>query len=545
MSYDLQGNPLSAVGLWRPTHQAPVFEPALISALIQNIREPAHIVQDLQTGHVGLAQGGQLQLGGHAQAGDYALLGSLPGVYPEWLGDRGFLETHQLRFAYVAGAMANGIATVELVIAMARSGMLGFFGAAGLGYEKVERAVDQLIVELGTDGLPWGANLIHSPQEPVLEERVADLFIRRGVKRVEASAFMKLTPAIVCYAYHGLKVNAHGELERPHHVFAKISRTETATHFMSPAPKAMLDDLVAQGKLTAEEASLAQHLPVAEDITAEADSGGHTDNRPLTVLLSEIRALARQLTAQYGYKRPLRVGVGGGLGTPDAVAAAFAAGAAYVLTGSVNQSAIESGLSEAGKLMLAKAGLADVIMAPAADMFELGVEVQVLKRGTMFGPRAKKLHDIYVRYPSLEAIPADEREQLERRVLGTTIDQIWQETEQFWTRRDKGEVDKAKRDPRHRMALVFRWYLGKASKWAIDGEPGRELDYQVWCGPAMGAFNTWVKGTFLEDPKQRYASQIALNMLEGAAIITRAHQLRTYGLPVPDDAFSFAPRPLQ
>ena len=40
--------------------------------------------------------------------------------------------------------------------------------------------------------------------------------------------------------------------------------------------------------------------------------------------------------------------------------------------------------------MLAKAGLADVVMAPAADMFELGVEVQVLKRGSMFGVRAKK-----------------------------------------------------------------------------------------------------------------------------------------------------------
>ena len=45
--------------------------------------------------------------------------------------------------------------------------------------------------------------------------------------------------------------------------------------------------------------------------------------------------------------------------------------------------------------MLTQAGLADVIMAPAADMFELGVEIQVLQRGTMFGTRAKKLYEIY------------------------------------------------------------------------------------------------------------------------------------------------------
>ena len=31
--------------------------------------------------------------------------------------------------------------------------------------------------------------------------------------------------------------------------------------------------------------------------------------------------------------------------------------------------------------MLATAGIADVIMAPAADMFEMGVEVQVLRLG--------------------------------------------------------------------------------------------------------------------------------------------------------------------
>ena len=58
------------------------------------------------------------------------------------------------------------------------------------------------------------------------------------------------------------------------------------------------------------------------------------------------------------------------------------------MTGSVNQSAIESGLSQVGKELLAQASMADVVMAPAADMFEMGVKVQVLQRGTMFSARA-------------------------------------------------------------------------------------------------------------------------------------------------------------
>ena len=59
--------------------------------------------------------------------------------------------------------MANGIATTQLVIAMAKNGMLGFFGAAGLAPKRVEAALDELQATLDPLGLPWGSNLIHSP----------------------------------------------------------------------------------------------------------------------------------------------------------------------------------------------------------------------------------------------------------------------------------------------------------------------------------------------------------------------------------------------
>ncbi len=81
------------------------------------------------------------------------------------------------------------------------------------------------------------------------------------------------------------------------------------------------------------------------------------------------------------------------------------------------------------------------------------------------------------------------------------------------------------------MALVFRWYLGKSSRWAIDGETGGRTDYQLWAGPAVGAFNRWTAGSFLADPGERTATQIALNLLEGAAVITRSHQARTAASP--------------
>jgi PfaD family protein len=532
---------LTPVALWVPGSAAPAFGAGDLLAAIASVRQPVHIVREGASGRVGVALGGEMVPASRPVAGALPLLATLPALYPEWLGDRSFCEAHRVRFPYVVGEMANGIATTRMVIAAARAGMLGFFGAAGLGFERVEKALDELASALG-ESLPWGVNLIHSPNEPELEERVADLLIRRGVARVSASAFMALTPAVVRYAASGLSLDASGRIVRRHHVFAKISRGEVARRFMAPAPAEMLRALVERGLLTRAEAELAGRVPVAEDLTVEADSGGHTDNQALTALLPTILSLRDEMAAKHGFTRPIRVGAAGGLGTPGAVAAAFAMGAAYALTGSVNQAAVESGLSEPGRAMLAQADLADVIMAPAADMFELGVKVQVLKRGTMFGVRAAKLYDAYVKYPSLSAIPSEERSRLEGDVLHATFDEIWADTKTFWQKRDPSEVTRCEADPRRQMALVFRWYLGKASKWAIDGEPSRRADYQVWCGPAMGAFNAWTRGTFLAEPGNRSVVQIGLNLLEGAAVITRAQQLRSYGVAVPADAFDFRPR---
>ena len=98
---------------------------------------------------------------------------------------------HGVRFGYVAGEMANGIATSRMVAAMAEASMLGFFGAAGLGLAEIERGIDDIETSLGASGATWGSNLIHSPNEPALEDATAALYVRRGVARVSASAYME------------------------------------------------------------------------------------------------------------------------------------------------------------------------------------------------------------------------------------------------------------------------------------------------------------------------------------------------------------------
>lgn len=533
--------------VWTPTQAPPAFHPAEVLPLLSSVRTSAAVVREPGTGAIGLGIGGQLGFAGPGVAG-WPVLGQLPALYPEWLGNRSFGEVHGARFAYVQGAMANGIATTDMVIAMSGAGFLGFFGAAGLHPDQVAAGVDRLQAALGdgdvANGAPtWGCNFIHSPNEPAVEAQVADLYLRRGVRRISAAAFMGLTEPLVRYAYTGVFQDAQGRVHRRNAVFAKISRPEVARRFMEPPPAAMLQKLVAKGQLTAEEARLAAQLPVAEDYIVESDSGGHTDNRPLTALFPTIQRLRDEVVAERGYRRPIRLGAAGGIGTPNAAAAAFSLGADFVLTGSVNQACVESGLSPRGRDLLCQADLADVIMAPAADMFEMGVEVQVLRRGTMFAVRGQRLYELYRSHPSLDSLSAKDRAFVEK-LLKQSIEDAWASTRSFWMGRDRAEVEKAQRDPKHQMALVFRAYLGQSSKWAIAGVPERAVDYQIWCGPAQGAFNAWVRGTFLEPAANRTVVQVARNLMEGAAVITRAHQLRSLGLPVPASAFDFRPRPL-
>src|SRR5207245_11574869 len=170
----------------------------------------------------------------------------------EQLGDPSFCEDHRLRYPYVAGAMANGIGSCEIVEEMGRAGMLAFFGAAGLSQERVEAAIDRLQASLGD--VPFGFNLIHSPNEPRLEAEIVDLYLQRGVRLVEASAYLDLTLPVVKYRVAGIRLGPDGIPITPNRIIAKVSRVEVASKFMAPPPERFLRELQTAGFITGEQA---------------------------------------------------------------------------------------------------------------------------------------------------------------------------------------------------------------------------------------------------------------------------------------------------
>lgn len=461
-----------------------------------------------------------------------SLIGWLPAQRPGGLGSPRFAKAHRARLPYVVGAMANGITSTQMVLRCAKAGLLAIFGAAGLSLGRVEEALAELSAKVGEG--PWGLNLIYTPHERGWEAGVVDLCLAYGVPTVSASAYLDLSREIIRLRAKGLSRDDSGQIVAARRLIVKLSRVELARKFMAPAPRKVLEDLLQAGQITPLEAELAAQIPVASEITIEADSGGHTDNRPSFAQFPAVRALQRQMAHRDPQVAQIMLGAAGGLGTPSAIAAAFAMGADYVVTGSVNQACLESGSSPLARAMLAQCGQADVAMAPAADMFEMGVELQVLKRGTLFAMRAQKLYDLYREYPSYEAIPEKERRWIEEKLFRADAQDIWAQTQSYWSKRSPKQLDRAAQEPKHRMALLFRWYLGQASRWANQGEEQRQADFQIWCGPAMGAFNAWAKGSPLHEEGARHVDQVADALMLGAALHCRAYLARLQGLVVPN-----------
>ncbi len=263
---------------------------------------------------------------------------------PENLGSRAFKEEYNLKYAYVAGAMYKGIASKEIVVRMANARLLAFLGTGGMSLPEIESDLRYIQQQVGSNAT-YGMNLLCNLVHPELEEATVDLYLKYGIDCIEAAAYMQITPALARYRLKGLRGRADGTVAVPNRVLAKVSRPEVAQQFLSPPPAQIVQRLVQAGKISPEEARWSQQVPMAADICVEADSAGHTDKGVAYALMPVMRILRDELVRQFQYPFPVRVGAAGGLGTPEAVAAAFILGADFVLTGSVNQCTVEAGTS--------------------------------------------------------------------------------------------------------------------------------------------------------------------------------------------------------
>ncbi|MCF2860140.1 PfaD family polyunsaturated fatty acid/polyketide biosynthesis protein [Pseudoalteromonas sp. SMS1] len=446
----------------------------------------------------------------------------VPLISPTSLGSADFCKDYCIKYAYLAGGMYRGIASKELVIALAHAGFMGFLGTGGRSIKDIEQDILQIQNSLN-EQQAYGMNLVANLDAPDLELATIDLYLKYGIRCIEAAAFIRMTPALVLYRLQGLYKDQHGTVKAKNKIIAKLSRPEVAAQFLSPAPMHIVQQLFALGKISPEQVELSQSVFMCDDICVEADSGGHTDRGLPSVLLPSIQNLRDQKQQQYGFDHKPRVGLGGGIGTPASAAAAFMMGADFILTGSINQCTVEAGTSDLVKSMLQEINVQDTDYAPAGDMFESGAKVQVLKKGVFFAARANKLYQLYQQYDSLESLPDKVQTQLQEKYFNLSFDDVWAHTKQYLLASNRAQdIARAEQDSKYKMARIFRWYFSHSMKQAFAGNEHSRVNFQVHTGPALGAFNQWVKGTELEPWQNRYVAQIAEKLMQDTAALLSA-----------------------
>lgn len=414
-------------------------------------------------------------------------------VAADELGAASFRERYQLRRSYALGSLWGGISGPDMLRASAKAGLLGFLGTGGMSWSDVDSLLSETAKVRGTGG-SVGANLQYRHRVPEDESALVDLLLRHGVDLVEASGFPLITAALVRFRLKGGRI------------LAKVSRTDVAAAFLSPPPEHLVTRLLQDGDITQDEARAAEDRPMADDLCVEADGGWLSNAADLMTLLPAVLRM-RDEAAQPGHH--VHVGCAGGIGTPEAAAAAFLLGADFVLTGSVNQCSAEAATSSAVKDLLEAAHEYDVDTAPWGDMFELGVEARYLKRGFFFPARASHLHELWRRHGSLSELDEDTQMKVRERYLDGDVPAI------------------PGADPKAELAEVFRRYFTRGFELATTGAGSSKVDYLIHCGPAMGAFNQFVAGTSLQPWRARTVEAVADALLDGAAehLATRVRAL--------------------
>ncbi|MBD3318109.1 MAG: PfaD family polyunsaturated fatty acid/polyketide biosynthesis protein, partial [Chitinivibrionales bacterium] len=385
----------------------------------------------------------------------------------------------------------------------------GFFGAGGLGIDHITRAVEGIRKSL-PEGVGFGVNLLHGNKE----DKTVTLLLEKRVRNVEAAGYMQVTPALVRYRVTGLKRDRNGAVVAPNRIIAKVSRPEIARRFLCPPPKKLIDKLLGEGMISSEEAELAGKVSLAADLCVEADSGGHTDAGVAYVLMPAMIGLRDDAMNEFGYTEMIHVGAAGGIGTPHAAAAAFILGADFLVTGSINQCTLEAGTSPEVKDLLQTLDVQDTAYAPAGDMFEMGAKVQVVRRAVFFPARANKLYELYTRYNGLHELDYKTRMQLEDRFFQRSFDDIYRDCMEFYP---ASRIEEADRNSKLKMAFVFRWYFGFSTRMALRGVLDQKVNWQIHCGPSLGAFNRYAEKTGLTDWRNRRVGEIGEGLMEETA----------------------------
>jgi trans-AT polyketide synthase/acyltransferase/oxidoreductase domain-containing protein len=421
------------------------------------------------------------------------------------LGSAAFRRAHGLDHAYVA----QGLRRPQAVSRAAAAGLLGVLETEDTPPEEVRRALAMLRAEL-PPGAPYA---VAAPADPTAADAVADLARETGVPILVVAAGAAERPAVVRFRLAGAGLPGAGG-----QVMARLARVEAAAPFLAPPAPEVTAQLIAAGAVSPAQAAAASRAPLASALIADGEASLAAGGPPVEILAPVLVRMCLDAARAQPGSLPLAVGACGEIGTPHAIAAAFALGAGFVVTTAVNACGPESGFPESVQQALQALDLHDSGYAPTADGFETGGRALVMARGGLFHARANRLHEIWRRYGAWDDAPAEVRGQLERHVAPEGFEAAC-----------RAIAGAATASPKARMAAVFKRYLRETAAWARAADPAHRADYQVRVGPGLAAFNRWAAGGELEAWPARRVDRVGRQLMDAAAALVQA-------LPLPAES---------
>ncbi len=204
---------------------------------------------------------------------------------------------------------------------------------------------------------------------------------------------------------------------------------------------------------------------MADDVTAEADSGGHNRQSAGDRTPADDAAPWGPDGRSTAMTGPLWIARGGGSSFPWVAAGASAMEAAYLVTGSVNQACVEAGTSTPSARCSPRRDRRTLRWPQPPTCSRWGSRCagpEAWHDVRRCGPASSS--SIYSPcYDAIERIPAAERAMLEKELLRASGDDLGPDAEHFQRPATRRQIERALRDPKHKMALIFRWYLGQSS----------------------------------------------------------------------------------
>ena len=429
------------------------------------------------------------------------------------LGNQDFERTLNLKFPYVCGSMYYGIASPEMIIRLAKAGMLGFIGTSICNIESIKRDIN--IIKNKLDGEVFGLGVTYN-QNVNEENSIYNLILSEDIKIIEISDYMSITKNLIKYRVKGMQKSNYSNVMQPHHVMAKVSRIEMAELFLKPAPSDIIEALLEAGEITQNEAECAACVPVADFVSITSENDIHISSVPNFMLLSEIKKLSREIQKEYLFSKCSYIGIAGGIGNPDVIALSFLLGADYVVSGSINQCCKQANISDITKNILATVDIHDCEYVPDLKNMELGIKMNVVRKGLLFPARANKLFDLYKRYNAIDEIEADVIHSIETRIFKKNINTFSKESEKFFS---ESELKTFNTNPKSKLLHIIKCYYQVALHDAIEGNENNKINFLIKCNPTMGFFNRWAKGKSIENWIDRDVDKIGIMMLEEASTI--------------------------